>query len=198
MNRKTGAFALLGQGVTVGGAILAVTSMWKMSGGTSTLASLMTLWVLLPFALTSTILAKRPSSATAVLGLLVGSLFGCVMYYDLLFPSSTMKSTAGLAYIFVPLWQSIWCLIASAFSLAADFRKDNARCQKCRRRFATLTAVCPSCGANRHELQRKAPVLGPPAGSPECGYRCSACDEEVKFGRSRCDACGQRFGYHHD
>jgi hypothetical protein len=198
MNRKTAVFILFTQGITVVGAILAVASMIKMSGGISTLGSLATLWVLLPFAIASATLAKRPSSAGAVLALLLGSLFGGAGYYDLLFPSSRMRSTAALAYIFIPLWQTIWCLCAAAFSLAVDFRKDNARCPNCSIRFATRTMLCPSCGADRREFQRESIVLGPPAGNPDTGYRCPACDAEVNFGRSRCDACGQLFDYHRD
>lgn len=135
----------IAHGVTILGALAGVLAMVKMAGRVSTLASLITVWVLLPFVLASVALAKRPSSTVGTLALLASSCFGLVIYYDLLFPSSRNSSTAGLAFMFVPLWQTLACLLAIALSLGLDFFNATFRCPSCGGRLSSGATNCAKC-----------------------------------------------------
>ena len=95
-----------------GGAFLAITAMAKH--GTFSLALLcFGSWVLLPFGVSLLLLIKRQPSAVGYLFLTGASLFGAALYFDLAFPSSKVRSTVGLAFIFIPLWQFVPVGIAS-------------------------------------------------------------------------------------
>ena len=86
------------------GAVLAVLAEIKLAGGSTIGVLLFAAWVLLPFALTFQGVRASGASAGRVIGLGVASAFGLVLYLSLLL-SAEMSSTAGLAIIFVPLWQ---------------------------------------------------------------------------------------------
>jgi hypothetical protein len=196
MTTRPTALIYLEQGVNLAGGAMAVAAMVKMGGGAEALASLFTPWVLLPFGLTFAALARRPSSPVALCAFLLGSILSLLAYYDLAFPSSRVRSTAAVAFIFFPLWQTVWTIAVAACSLVVDFRRAHMRCRNCRERFETEAMRCPSCGMDRSEFDPKPVVLGPPAANSTGGYRCTACNAEVNYGRSQCDACGQQFSYH--
>jgi hypothetical protein len=196
MNTRPTALTLLAQVANLLSAAAAVTAMVKMGGGVGALASLFTVWVLLPFVLTFAALAMKPSSAVVLCVFFLGSVLSLFAYYDLAFPSSRIRSTAALAFIFLPLWQTIWTLGVAACSLIVDFRQAHAPCQNCGERFETEAIRCPSCGIDRSEFDPKPVILAPPALDSNGGYRCTACNAKVNYGRSQCDACGQQFSYH--
>jgi len=66
--------------------------------------SLLFMWVLVPFALGVFGLRRQASSAARSVGVLLTSGFGLLVYGGDA-KSPPQGSTAGLAYVFVPLWQ---------------------------------------------------------------------------------------------
>ena len=112
------------QRLTLAGAVMAIASMVKMTNGLSGIASLFTAWVLLPFALAFLALAMRPSSLVGVLAVLSSSLFAVLVYFDLLAPRAHLSSTAGLAFLFIPLWQTAWCVCGIAIALGVNYRRN--------------------------------------------------------------------------
>jgi hypothetical protein len=122
MNPRRSLLIRVALGVTLAGALVAVVSLVRMGDGLSILISGFTLWVLLPFAIGWGALRRRPWARFGAGGILVSSTFGLVMYFSLAFPLSRQSSTAGLAFIFLPLWQTALCACAIVFSLAADSR----------------------------------------------------------------------------
>jgi hypothetical protein len=67
-------------------------------------------WALFPFVLALFGLRRGAYSAPRGAGVILTSGFGLVMYADLVL-ASRLSSTAGLALIFIPLWQAIGCSV---------------------------------------------------------------------------------------
>jgi hypothetical protein len=196
MNTRPTALIYLAQGANLVGAGTAVAAMVEMGGGARSLASLFTPWVLLPFVATSIVLTRKPSSAVAVCAFLLGSVLAVLEYYGFLAPHGRIGSTAALGFIFIPFWHTIWVTCAGAYAAVVEFRKAHALCPNCGDRYETTAKRCPSCGADRSERDPKPVLLGPPLVDSTGGYRCTACNARVNYGRSQCDACGQQFLYH--
>jgi hypothetical protein len=81
-----------------------------MSGGAESflLVTPFILWGLAPFALALFGLKGRRASTPRSLGMVAASGFGMAIYGDL-FLASRQSSTAGLAFLFIPLWQLLGC-----------------------------------------------------------------------------------------
>jgi hypothetical protein len=87
--------------------------MLKLAGGASLGLVLFGAWVLLPFALAATGVATAPAATRRAIGITLASGFGLVMYGELLL-AQDLSSTAGLAFMFIPLWQVLGVLVILA------------------------------------------------------------------------------------
>jgi len=81
-----------------------------MSGGGEAFlfATPFIIWGLAPFALALFGLRGRRVSTRRALGMVAASGFGLAIYGDLCL-ASRQSSTAGLAFLFIPLWQLLGC-----------------------------------------------------------------------------------------
>ena len=147
MNTLLSGLVRASQGVTALGAITGLFALMKMGAGVSALASGFTVWVLLPFGITLMALMRRPSSIIGTLGLLACGAFGLAMYFDLVFPSTRLRSTAGLAFLFVPFWQTAGSVVAVALSLSLDYFNLIARCPTCGQRWPRPRGICATCAS---------------------------------------------------
>jgi hypothetical protein len=134
------------QGITVIGAVIALLAMTKMGGS---LASPFTAWVLLPFILTFVTLMRRATSWVGIVGLAAVSAVWSAGYLDLVFPRGHVNSTAGLAFVFVPLWQLLSYLVFAAISGLVDYLNATVICSVCKRRLSLKHAICPTCLTRR-------------------------------------------------
>jgi hypothetical protein len=82
----------------------------RLSGGVEALLSVIPfmIWGLAPFALALFGLRGRGGTTPRVLGIVAASGFGMAMYANL-YLASRLSSTAGLAFLFIPLWQLLGC-----------------------------------------------------------------------------------------
>jgi hypothetical protein len=119
--RPTGSYAFVQYGA-LAGAIVAILAQLRLADGFNLGVVLFAPWVLLPFAMAYLGVQARPESRGRALGLGLASAFGILVYLDLLL-SSRLSSTAGLAFIFVPLWQSL----GSGVVLALTFRRASSK-----------------------------------------------------------------------
>jgi hypothetical protein len=96
--------------VTGLGAAAHVAAEVRLSGGSVELLAAFpfVLWGLAPFGLAIIGLWVQPVSTGRAIGLIATSGFGLAMYADLL-TASRISSTAGLALLFIPLWQLLAC-----------------------------------------------------------------------------------------
>ena len=96
--------------ISCAGAAALVAAAFRMSGGGESflLVTPFILWGLAPFALALFGLKGRPVSTPRSLGMVVASGFGLAIYGDLCL-ASRQSSTAGLAFLFIPLWQLLGC-----------------------------------------------------------------------------------------
>jgi hypothetical protein len=97
-------------GVTGLGAAALAAAQLRLSGrGAEFLAGFpFVLWGLAPFGLAMIGLRVRPVSTGRAIGVIATSGFGLAMYADLI-TASHLSSTAGLAFLFIPLWQLLGC-----------------------------------------------------------------------------------------
>jgi len=77
-------------------------------GGEAFLLATPFIWGLAPFALALLGLRGRRVSTPRALGVVAASGFGLAIYGDLCL-ASRQSSTAGLAFLFIPLWQLLGC-----------------------------------------------------------------------------------------
>ena len=178
--------ALLAQGITIGGAIVAVVAMHRMAGGASILATPFSVWVLLPYVLIATTLSWRPSPLIGAAALAAAGVFGTVLYLDLIFPSSRIRSTTALAFLFIPLWQL--GVYALAVVLSFVFGGKKRRSVSTPEFQARLRTVSPLVDVDA------APSVNMPTDAPR-PLRCPRCGTEANFGASECRECEQPFGY---
>jgi len=186
MTRRPEIRALLAQAVTLAGAVVAVIAMVKMAGGASILATPISIWVLLPYILVATTLASRPAPFIGVLALLAAGLFGSILYLDLIFPSSRIRSTAALAFLFVPFWQLGLYVVAVVLSFVFGARSRRPKLARDSWRPARVIAPPPDVdGPFRSKAMNEATHQ----------IRCPRCGAEASYGASECRACEQPFGY---
>ncbi len=183
MNPKPSVLTWLALGATLAEAAVAIAALVKMGGAASGLFTPFTLWALLPFALVATTIARRPSPFVGVLGLLAAGLFGSVAYFDLLFPTSRIRSTAALDFVFIPMWQLAFYGCALGVSFVFDVRGRRLRRGKLSAQQSRPVAPLPE-------------VSGAVRGAGGIrSVRCPACGTEARFGASECRACEQPFEY---
>ena len=183
MNPKPSALTWLALGAALAEAAVAGAALVKMGGRPLALFTPFTLWVLLPFALVAATIARRPSPFVGVLALLAAGLFGSVAYFDLLFPTSRIRSTAALAFVFIPIWQL--ALYGCALGVSFVFDVRGRRLQGGRLAAQQFRAVAPLPDVS-------GTVLG--AGAIP-SVRCPACGAAASFGASECRTCEQAFEY---
>jgi hypothetical protein len=135
--------------LTVAAALAAATAMITMAGTLRFGHILFGAWVLLPFGITLWALNRRPVSVPVVLALLLSSCWALALYGELVFPVSRQRSTAGLAFIFVPLWHLMWALIALAISLGKSLFTQPGRCASCQRYLQPGATMCSDCAGAR-------------------------------------------------
>jgi hypothetical protein len=93
----------------LGAAALVAAQVRLSGGGLDFLAAFpFLLWGLAPFGLAIIGLKVQPVSAGGTIGVIATSSFGLAMYADLV-TASRISSTAGLAFVFIPLWQLLAC-----------------------------------------------------------------------------------------
>lgn len=120
--RESTGLVRAGQAVAVAGAFVAILAEIKLAGGPTIGVVFFAAWVLLPFAVAFQGLRADQQSAGRAIGLGLASAFGLVVYLSLLL-SAQLSSTAGLAILFVPLWQ---LLVVGVVIAAAAWRKKHA------------------------------------------------------------------------
>ena len=103
----SGPYAVV-QYVALAGAAAALMAQIRLAGRLSVGSALFAPWALLPFVVAYIGMRSRPDSGLRALGLGLASVFGLVPYLDLAL-ASRLSSTAGLAFLFVPLWQVLGC-----------------------------------------------------------------------------------------
>jgi hypothetical protein len=110
-------FRIAGVLISVLGAAVLIAASYRLSGGAEALlkASPFVVWGLVPFALGVFGLRGKAAGVPRSLGVVLASGFGLAMYSDLLW-STHLSSTAGLAFLFIPLWQSLGCAAALVFT----------------------------------------------------------------------------------
>jgi hypothetical protein len=111
------ALRVVAMAVTALGALVLLAALLRLSGGIEALvaASPFGLWALTPFAVAFFGLRSRTVRTGRSLGLILASGFGLALYADLLL-SSRLSSTAGLAFVFIPLWQVLGCGVVLALT----------------------------------------------------------------------------------
>lgn len=102
--------------VTIAGAAASVFALTTMAGDLSFAILPFAAWALLPFGIVFWGLHRRSLSTPGTLSLLAGSGMGLAVYLSILWPSAPASSTVGLTVLFVPLWQTVWCLVTVIFS----------------------------------------------------------------------------------
>ena len=108
---------ILATAVTVAGAGALLAAEVRLSGGEMSLLALpFFVWPLIPFAVALFGLRGPRVSGVRSIGLTVASGFGLAMYADLSL-ASRLSSTAGLALLFIPLWQLIGCGVVIALTI---------------------------------------------------------------------------------
>jgi hypothetical protein len=116
---------LLAGGVTLAGIAALVAAEARLSGGEFSFRALpLFAWPLIPFAV-ALFGVRHPDVTTArSIGIAGASGFGLASYADLIV-ASRLSSTAGLAFLFIPLWQLIACAVVMAFTIRRT-KRDGA------------------------------------------------------------------------
>ena len=97
------------------GSAALLASMARLSAGEAPIIAWLAYgaWGLLPFLLTVAVLTRRRPGVWRSILFTCISAFALVMYGDLLF-ATRLSSTAGLAFLFIPLWQLLGCVVILA------------------------------------------------------------------------------------
>jgi hypothetical protein len=106
-----GALVLLGAGVRLGGGIQSL--------------SPFVAWGLFPFGVGLFGLRSRRVGVPRSVSVTLASGFGLAVYADLLW-SSHLSSTAGLTFLFVPIWQTLGCGVALLLTMRWRGRNESA------------------------------------------------------------------------
>lgn len=109
-------------------ALVSVAMMLRMAGfKPSASIVVFACWLLLPFLIAHRMLPDTHASRARLVAAVVATLPSTLAYIALAFPLGRQSSTAGLAFLFFPLWQLI--LVGVCFTVAgfAERRSGRAR-----------------------------------------------------------------------
>jgi hypothetical protein len=117
---------LLAGGVTLAGIAAVVAAEVRLSGGEFSLGALpLFAWPLIPFGVALFGVSDPHVTTARSIGIAGASGFGLASYADLVV-ASRLSSTAGLAFLFIPLWQLIGCAVVMAFTIRRTNRDGAA------------------------------------------------------------------------
>ena len=157
----------------LGSAIMVVVAAWRMSGGGG--VSVLLLWALCPyigFGIISTLCYARMRMRAAVaISALLSSLLMFALtssaYQDAV---SSTSSTAGLVFVFVPVWLVAGAAVLFGLGLlvgwlcgSGDLRQDCSRCNVCGYPLFGLPGPrCPECGCRFARREKSGHVTDQP------------------------------------
>jgi hypothetical protein len=107
----------------IGAAVLIGASI-RLGGGIANLSPFVA-WGLFPFGLGVFGLRAKGVGVPRSVGVILASGFGLAVYGNLLL-SSRLSSTAGLAFLFIPIWQTVACGAALLLTLKWRGKSDAA------------------------------------------------------------------------
>lgn len=110
-----------GIGVSVVGALVVLGAGVRLGGGVQGVSPFVA-WGLFPFGVGLFGLRNKGVRVPRSVGVILASGFGLAVYADLLW-SSHLSSTAGLTFLFVPIWQTLGC--GAALLLTMRRRGEN-------------------------------------------------------------------------